>query len=269
MNSRVILFLTCIVLITTIYGCGMMSKKYLKTESVQYEISTSGKKKIKLDNINGSISISRSNNQGSLIIKAQKEIKVKKKYLDAPFDEIEVKIDTTSSNIISVSTEINKSGEDGIFKFNLDREQKVNYQLQVPDEIEIEVENVNGNVSTDGLNNNVKIDLVNGEVDMDSFTGRLECEITNGSFSGHIDSTAGIDLNTINGNVTLFLNNYLNANVRAETVSGKISDENLQFRDVIKEKRMFKGKLGNGDYSAEIRIETVRGRIKLYGRNEI
>ncbi len=61
----------------------------------------------------------------------------------------------------------------------------------------------------------------------------------------------------------------MNANVRAESINGKITDENLQFKDIMREKKLFKGKLGNGDPNVDIRIETVNGRIKLYGRNEI
>jgi hypothetical protein len=268
MKSRIILFVVSLSVIASLNGCGLMSKKYTKKETVQHQINTEGKTKVKLDNITGSITISRSRDSNSLTVKAYKEIKVKKKFLDMPFDEIEIKIDTIS-NIVNIKTEINKNGEDGIFKIDMGREQRVDYEITVPSNIEVEVENVNGNITTSGLNNDMKIDLVNGEVALESYTGRLECDITNGSFSGHIDSTKGLDINTINGSVTLFLNNYMSANVRAETVHGKITDENLQFRDIVRERGMFKGKLGSGDSIIDIRIETVNGKIKLYGRNEI
>ncbi len=104
---------------------------------------------------------------------------------------------------------------------------------------------------------------------MDNYTGRLECEIINGDFTGHIDSTRGIDINTTNGDISLFLNNYMNVNVRAETVNGKISTEELQFKNTVKEKRLLKGQLGNDESNTDIKVETVNGRIKLYGRNEI
>ncbi|MEO8210337.1 MAG: hypothetical protein ABI840_07225 [bacterium] len=268
MKSKIILFILGFIFIASLNGCGLMSKKYTKTETVTHQISTDGKKKIKLDNINGSVTISQSKDSNFLMVKAHKEIKVKKKYLDTPFDEIEVILDTTGS-IISVKTEINKKGEDGIFKFNIDRNQRVDYEISVPLNMEIEVENINGNITAGRLTDDLKIDLVNGEVSLENYTGLLECEITNGSFSGHIDSTRGMDINTINGSVTLYLNNYMNANVRAESVHGKITNEQLQFHETIKEKNLFKGKLGSGDSNVDIKIETVNGKIKLYGRNEI
>ncbi|MDQ3020461.1 MAG: hypothetical protein M3R36_07820 [Bacteroidota bacterium] len=268
MKLRMIFFITGLAVIVSLYGCGIMSKKYTKTESVTHQISTDGKKKIKLENINGSVAISQSKDSNVLIVKAYKEIKVKKKYLDTPFDEIEVILDTTG-NMISIKTEINKDGEDGIFKFNMDRKQRVDYEISVPLNMKIEIENINGNVSAGSLSDDLKIDLVNGEISLENYTGRLECEVTNGSFSGHIESTKGIDINTINGGVTLYLNNYMNANVRAESLHGKITNEQLQFREMIKEKNLFKGKLGSDDSEVDIKIETVNGKIKLYGRNEI
>jgi len=247
-------------------GCGLLSKRYTKTETSNYKIYAGNKKRISLENINGNVMISQISDSNTLTIKAHKEIKVKKKYLETPFDEIEIQLDT-SSEIISVKTEINQKGSDGIFNFG--REQRVNYEIYLPSNIEIEVDNVNGNVVSSGVNNNLTISLINGDIDVSNFTGKLECEITNGSFSGKIDSTSGIDINTINGSVTLFLNNYMNANIRAESVNSKIMDENLQLRDLMKEKKLLRGKLGNVNTDVDIKIETINGKIRLYGRNEI
>lgn len=267
MKSKLILAIICFT-VFGLNGCGLLSKKYTKTETVTHSISATGKTKLKLENIVGSITISRSNDSNSITLKAHKEIKVKKKYLDTPFDEIDIKMDTVSG-IVSITTEINKQGDDNIFNLNIDRDQRVDYEIQIPVSMNLDIENVSGNIVTNNLSNDMKIDLINGDADLENYTGRLECDITNGDFTGHIDSTRGIEINTINGNVSLFLNNYMSVNVRAETVNGKISDEELQFKNTIKEKGLFKGTLGNGDSNTDIKIETVNGRIKLYGRNEI
>jgi DUF4097 and DUF4098 domain-containing protein YvlB len=268
MKSRIILLLISLGIIVSANGCGLMGKKYLKSNSEQHQISTAGKKKMKLENISGNIVIYRSSDSGSMILKATKEIKVKKKYLGTPFDEIELKIDTTG-DLISINSEVSKDRDDGFFKFNTGRNLKVDYEITVPSGIEIEIENINGDVTAKNLNSDLRIDLVNGDIELSNYTGSLDCEITNGSFSGEIDSTRGIDISTINGSVTLNLNNFMNANVKAETVNGRITEENLQFRVIDKEKKMFKGVLGTEDSNVDIKIETVNGKIKLIGRNEI
>ncbi len=267
MKSRIIIILVSFGFIISVNGCGLMGKKYLKSKSEQHQISTLDKKKIKISNITGNIVLSHSNDTAMVTIKASKEIKVKKKYLDTPFDEITIDIDTLSS-IIEIKSVIS-GNDDGVFKFNNNRDIRIDYEIYIPSNIDIEVENVHGNITSGDLNNDIKIDLVHGDVDLENYTGRIDCEITNGSFSGKIDSTKGIDLNTINGNVTLILSNYMNVNLRAETVNGRISNENLDFRLVDKERNIFKGKLGNSDLKSDIKIETVNGKIKLFGRNEI
>ncbi|MEO8665493.1 MAG: hypothetical protein ABI462_08340 [Ignavibacteria bacterium] len=267
MKSKLLLVILGIIILSA-NGCGLLSKKYTKTKTDEFRLNSAGKKKIKLDNVNGTITLTHNSDSGAIMIKAVKEIKVKKKYLDTPFDEIAIRIDTSTS-VISIETEIGKKGEDDIFKFNIDRNQRVNYEIHVPSGIDLEVDNINGNLVANDLNNDLMIDLVNGQVSVEHYTGLLECEISNGAFTGNIDSTRGMNLSIINGNITLYLNNYMNANVRAETNKGKIIEENLDFRDAISEKRLFKGKLGKNEPNVDIKVETVNGRIRLYGRKEI
>src|SRR6187402_1211319 len=138
-------------------GCGLLSKKYTKSETSNYKIYTGNKKKITLENINGNVMISQVSDSNTMIIKAYKEIKVKKKYLNTPFDEIEVQLDT-NSEIVTVYTDINKNGSDAIF--NLSRNQRVDYEIYLPSNIEININNVNGLVTTDGIANNLTVSQI-------------------------------------------------------------------------------------------------------------
>lgn len=264
--KTLILILLAGIFFTGFNGCGFMSKKYTKSETEEIRINTAGKRKLSLENISGNIRIVKNSDSSTLIIKALKETKVKKKELETPFDEIKIETDTNSENI-SVRTVISKN--DGIKFFSLSKNPTVNYDLYVPENIEIEIENINGDLSTKNLNNSLKISLVNGDVEIENYTGTLNCEITNGSFYGEVDSTEGINVSIINGSITLNLSNFMNANIEAETVNGKISDENIQLRELRKEKKYLKAKIGNQESDVEIKIETVNGKIKLKGKNEI
>ena len=267
MKAKIILIIVGFTILS-LQGCGLMSKKYLKTKSEEHQINTAGKTKVKLENVIGNISIIHSADSELLTVKVTKELKVKKKFLETPFDEIEIRIDSSGS-ILSISTEMNDKRDNSFFSFNPGKDSRVDYIITVPAGMKIEIENVSGNVTSDNLENDLDINLVNGDVDMDKFTGKLDCQIVNGSFSGHIDSTAGMEVNIINGSATVFLNNYMNATVRAETTNGKVTDENLKFSDAVKEKKMLKGTLGNPESNVNIKVETINGKIKLIGRNEI
>lgn len=268
MRSGILIILLATGIVSGISGCGMMSKKYLKTNSEEHTISTVNKKKIKLENITGDVIIKQGLDSSEMTVSATKEIKVRKQDLDKPFDEIEVKINS-EDDIISIKTEYNVPRKKTIFKFDLGNKAKVDYVITVPKGIEISIENVNGNITSDKLDNDLSLDLVNGKVNLDNYSGILQCEIVNGSFSGEIINTKGIDLSTVNGSITLNLNNYINAELRAETVNGKISDSNLMIRETERKKRLFKGYLGSGTPDAMIKVSTVNGKINFTGKNEI
>jgi len=267
MKAKILIIITGIFFLSiSISNCGFLSKKYTKTEKSEISISTVSKKKISLDNTNGEIKILKSTDVNKLVIIAHKEIKVKKKNLETPFDEIIIDIDT-NSDVISVTSKIKDKGEVQFFHFG--KETRIDYDIYVPENIEIEIVNVNGNIDSKTITNDLRIELTNGDVDLERYTGKLNCEITNGAFNGRIDSTNGINIEVINGSVELNLNNFINANVTAETMNGKISEENLQFRDLKKGKKSLSGKLGNTDNKVDIHIETTNGKIKLFGNSEI
>ncbi len=261
-------FIFIVLLTFFMNGCGLLSKKYVKSDKEVHRVSAVGKKTLLIENINGNISFVSSSDSGIVKIVAEKEIKVKKKYLNTPFDEITIEIDSTG-NEIKIESIINNKGRDDGFNFNFDRKQKVDYEISVPEGISISVENVNGKISADNISNDLKIDQVNGSVDLDNYSGLLECDLTNGSFSGVIDSTKGININVINGSVTLNLSNYISARVNAQSENGKISTDNLKFSDMIQEKKSFKGNLGTEDNRSEIIIKTVNGKIVFTGNKEI
>lgn len=268
MRSKILIILLVSGFLTGISGCGMMSKKYLKTNSEEHTISTVDKKKIKLENISGDIIIKQGNDSSQMTVSATKEIKVKKKDLDKPFDEINIKINSGDNEII-IKTEYNYQRQNSIFKFDLGKMANVDYVITVPPGIEISLDNVNGNVTSDRLDNDLTINLVNGKVSLDNYSGILQCEIVNGSFTGEIINTKGVDINTVNGGIKLNLNNFINAELRAETVNGKISDSDLEIREADRKKRFLKGYLGSGTPDALIKVSTVNGKIVFTGTNEI
>ncbi len=267
MKTKIFLIIS-VLIVSSFSGCSLFSKKYLKTNSEQHQVSIAGKRKMKLENVSGNITVTHSSDSGYMTVKATKEIKVSKKNLDSPFDEIRIIIDSANS-VINIRSEITNKRDNGFFKINVGRESKVDYEIAVPSGLELEIENVNGEISTDRLSNDLKIENVNGDVSLDKFSGKLECNIVNGSFSAETDSTKGMDISTINGSVKLILNSEMNARVKAETTNGRITDENLRFSETEKEKKSFRGNLGSGGDKADIRIETLNGKIKLIGRNEI
>jgi len=268
MRSRILIMLVVTGILVSFSGCGFMSKKYLKTKTEDHTISTLNKKRVSLENINGDILIRQSRDSSEMTISATKEVKVSKKDLDKPFDEITINIES-EDDIIRITTEINIQRRSKFFNINLGNKATVDYVITVPAGLELKIENVNGNVTCNELNNDLTLNLVNGKTKLSNYSGLLECEIVNGSFTGEILSTKGIGISTVNGSITLNLNNYLNAEIIAETVNGKISDSNLIIKETERKKRKFRGILGSGTPESVIKTNTVNGKINFLGTDEI
>ena len=56
----------------SVSSCGLLSKKYTKTKTDEFKLNTAGKKKIMLDNVSGSVTITHGSDSNAIIIKAVK-----------------------------------------------------------------------------------------------------------------------------------------------------------------------------------------------------
>lgn len=253
----IIVLLTAVILSVTGMGC---SARYTKTDTSDHKINATSKRKLVLNNIMGNIKINRGSTN-EVTINAVKEVKVKKRDKDKPFNEVTIQIDTTS-DFISVATTINEYNTSIFQKGGTNAE--VHYTITVPETMDLEIENISGNVVINNITGDINIELVNGDIDLTGVTGRIVTDIANGDISADIDSTQGMDLNTVNGSVRLNLSEELKARVKADVANGRITYEQLKFSSLFEEKGSFRGTLGTSD--VEINIDIVNGKVRLYGK---
>ncbi len=240
-------------------GCSLLKKRVEKKENVKYTLNGSNKTSIHIENTNGRINVSNSNDTTGIIrIEAELITEVKADEQDKPIDNIKIKIDSTGSEI-NIETDINNSNS-GLFRKG--REGKVNYDIKVPANMKVHTENVNGTITITRITNDVKAETVNGQINVFNCQGKVDIEGVNGSIMCNVDSvTAGINVSIINGDVKIGGLKYANADVNASTVHGKVKFKDLTFSDVNSEKRTLSGVLGKG--GAPIRIESTNGSISL------
>lgn len=253
------IFLTAVLLATmTFSGCSLFQKRYEKVEKKEISVNTAGKNKVVLNNTNGNIKVTKSPVDSVLIIKAEATFHLSKKELNDEKEKIKISVDS-SENIINIKADFVK--ENKIQFFNVKFGSEINYELIVPEGLEVSVENTNGKTEIYEVNNNVNIDITNGNVMLSRPTGKIYVDILNGKVKGDLDSTKGLDIKTTNGNVSLNLSNTFSGKFKMETSNGKITKKGFDFTNVDDEKKYFKGSLGNSD--AEIKIETTNGKITL------
>jgi len=240
-------------------GCSLLKKRVEKKENVKYTLNGNGKTSIHIENINGRINVSNSNDTTGIIkIDAEIVADVKHNEQDKQIENVKIKIDSTG-DVIKIETEINNSSS-GMFRKSNNAE--VNYDIKIPANMKVYTETVNGTTTITRISGDVKSETVNGKINIFNCQGKVDVEGVNGSILCNVDSmTAGINISIVNGDVKIGGLKDVDADVNASTVHGRVKFKNLTFTDVNSEKRTLSGILGKG--GSPIRVESTNGSISL------
>lgn len=245
-----------VLFIVTFAGCSLFSKRYTKNITGENRITASGKKSFKLNNINGRIKISHTDDP-FIIVKYDVSLKVKKNDLDDQVKLIGVKIDSLSPN---VNVEVEMPEEHGLVIF--DNSSKANFEIFVPDGIDVSIDNTNGNLIFNEMTNNINAEVINGNVDLIDDSGNAKVDITNGSFHGVIDSTKGLSVETINGSIRVNAKKNFAGQINSSSVHGKFTYEGLEFTKVRStDKKDFEGDIGTS--TSKIKFSTTNGNVNI------
>ncbi len=259
MKSKIfIILLLSVFFAAGLSGCNLLKRRVEKREKLEYKISSLNKTRISVQNLNGEIKISKSDDTlGIITVNAEKIARVRFDDKNKEIENLDVNIDS-SGNEVKITTDYERIAK-GFFSQAEDR--RVNYDIRVPANMKVEVDNTNGVITLTGLANDVKVNSVNGASNISKCSGSISVDATNGSVSGNFDSTKGINIDVTNGAVKLGGLRNVSANVNASTVNGKIKFNNLNFSNLTAEKKNLTGTLGTG--SSLIKISSVNGSITL------
>jgi hypothetical protein len=257
MKSKILLMLVLLAFIAAgIPACSLLKKRSEKKERTEYKITGKNKTGISIENTNGEIKVSKSDDTlGVITINAEKIARVRKDDIDKPIENLNVNIDTSGSTV-KVTTEYQKVYEGW---FNHDNNAKVNYDVRVPANMKVDVDNTNGAITLSSLAGDIKVETTNGSTTMNKCSGYISVDGVNGSISGNFDSTKGISIGVVNGAVKLGGMKNISAEVSASTTNGKVKFNNLSFSNMNVEKRSLSGTLGSGKNI--IKVTSVNGSI--------
>lgn len=262
MNKRLLTSVaSCVLLLTAGWAAGF--EGFQETIDKRFPLSAGGT--VSLDNVNGDVTIEAWEN-AEVWVRA-----VKSASSQELLDDLKVKIDASSS-AIRIDTEYpsNRSSD----RRDHDHEKgkhgghsKVEYTLTIPRTAVIdEVNLVNGNLLIVGVEGGMEAETVNGNIIVRDGAGDASLSTVNGGIELYADRLSygeTIDLETVNGTVDLYLAASAGAEIRAESVNGKLSND---FGiEVHKGKYVgsdLKGTVGGG--GARVNLETVNGSITVH-----
>ncbi|MGD0579902.1 MAG: DUF4097 family beta strand repeat-containing protein [Bryobacteraceae bacterium] len=149
----------------------------------------------------------------------------------------------------------------------------VSYELYVPSKLDLTMKTVNGGIHVLGVRGSMKLETVNGGIDLTQVSGRVRGETVNGGvhvrLSGKKWEGDELNVQTVNGGVTVEIPDAYNASVKAQTVNGGMSSD-FPGATITKTgpfgvgPKTLEQKLGEG--GAPIKLETVNGGVKVQRR---
>ncbi|HEY9167144.1 MAG TPA: hypothetical protein VIS48_13390 [Candidatus Kryptonia bacterium] len=210
---------------------------------------------ISIENINGNINVVGDDTVTSVIISGRKTVQ------DQSVDEakshigdIEISTVLTDSVVELRTTQPNSSG---------DRNYRVDYNIRVPKNWTVSINNVNGSVDVQDINNSVGISQVNGTITAEDIAGSVESNLTNGNIYGRVTlpQNGECTLSTLNGNILLAVPTSTSASVTASVLNGSVSVSNLSLTLASSSRTSLKGTLGTGE--GTISLSALNGTVEL------
>ena len=148
---------------------------------------------------------------------------------------------------------------------------EIEWTIKVPSGVVVDLRTVNGGVRINGLQGEVHAKTTNGGVrGTDVATQTLTASSVNGGinieFKRPLDSSASVEVETVNGGVELGLTADTKATISARAVNGGVSVTDLTVEkqaqtSASESKRRLEGTLNGG--GAKVNVSTVNGGVRI------
>ena len=143
----------------------------------------------------------------------------------------------------------------------------VSYEITVPANTDLDIETLNGGISVEDVAGDIRFEAVNGGVHLTGVAGDVRGHTTNGGLHIELDGDrwdgAGLDVETTNGGVHLYVPEGYSAELETGTVNGGID---IDFPVTVQGRigRRLRTTLGSGGPS--VRVITTNGGVSISTR---
>jgi hypothetical protein len=226
-------------------------------EEFFFEEDATGRTEFRLEGINGNMDVIAESGTEDLVVGGFRRVR-SSSLADAQeqLDRLQVNVSVEGDAIV-IRTEQPSDTEGRTFE--------VEYNLIVPERLEGNIRNVNGNVLIDAMDDDLEVITVNGNITLQDHFGSADVTTTNGNLDASVTISVGgvINMNAVNGGIELDIPASTSATFAARLANGDITTSGLSLDDAQSTPFSLTGVLGDGD--GEIDIETVNGNIVVQG----
>jgi len=219
-----------------------------------------------LKNENGDIHVTSWNEDMVHIIAFKRIHSSRKGNEDELLDQIEINIDQQGDEL-EIETRGPRSSDGFLGRiFNRNKSSySVDYEIHVPEQIDLNLENANGNIEVRGVEGKIRLETTNGNIEAHEIEGLAKCKTTNGSIYSEFEAVPDEDkmsFVTTNGSIKLFLPEDFGGELDLKTINGNIdSDFPIRVEGRWSQKQ-FHGRVNEGN--CDLHCSTVNGSIDLY-----
>ncbi len=226
---------------------------YQASETFSYRIDAATQPRLHLENLNGRIRVRGDRGTRFARIEGDKVVESDSRSDAQRFlDRVTVRV-TQHDDWISVRTDQPRD-TDG-------RNVVVNYDVVIPADLDVDVLNVNGEITVERFDSDVDITNTNGNVWALGIVGDVDVDLVNGTVTADVTPPANclIELTVVNGNITLTVPSTASAMLEADVTNGSINVVGLTLVDAVSSSRSLHGRLGHGE--GVIDLQTTNGTI--------
>jgi DUF4097 and DUF4098 domain-containing protein YvlB len=239
------------------------------TETFQKKIDFKNGGFLSLSNTNGDIEI-RSWDKNEVEIIAYKKVKASdRETAEKLMKRLEIEFRNSDDEIIIKTNYPRSSSGEGFFGWIFGKDHasfSVEYEIKVPEEIDLNIHTTNGEVRIEKIAGRLRLESTNGKINARNINGLTRCKTTNGDIKVEFDDVPEGDkmtFRTTNGSIKIYLpENYGADDVELKTTNGSVeSDFPMSGSSSRKSKKRFRGSISKGN--RELSCSTMNGSIHL------
>jgi DUF4097 and DUF4098 domain-containing protein YvlB len=254
--------------VTTLLGCTddnnpftgdcVDNTDFVASETFRYVIPPASHSKLVLEGVNGEVNISGAADADSIRITGERRVGSESmEDAEEHLQELEV---TVSDMGTELHVETIQPGDTDCRSYIVD------YEIVLPESINVDATNVNGIIEVSRLRGALDASTTNGQITIDETWGNVEASLTNGKIEAllTVPHDGEVSLTTVNGGIELSIPDTTSADFSAEIVQGTIEiGGGLVLDDAVYTDSSVTGTLGDGE--GTITLRTVNGNIIASG----
>ncbi len=233
------------------------SRDFSAEEPFTFAVSVENQSRFELEGVSGTIVVTAEAGASEIAITGKRRVE-SHSHEDAQqhLEELDVSV-KSFENKISVRTIQPNNTQN--------RNYIVDYTITLPEDFDVSVVNVSGNIEINSVEGVVRINSVSGDVSLNGIVGDTFAGVVSGVIQADITLPVDgiIELNTVSGAIGLNIPANTSAEVVVTVVSGVIRTSNLELQNINQTATSLRGTSGAGE--GTITLGSVSGNIAVSG----